>query len=106
MDGVLSACKEFGVLGGLLLFVMVGILTMFGFGFKWILEQFKVELEGNRKERTEYLGILNKISGSIDDHDKRAEDRGHYVKQEHEKMLDIAKETLLIAGRINGFKKE
>jgi len=78
---------------------------MCGFGFKWILEQFKVELEGNRKERTEYLGILNKISTTMDEHDRRADERGAYVRQEHKEMMDVAKETLLIAGRINGYNK-
>lgn len=92
------------MVGGLLLIIIAGVLTMCGFGFKWILEQFKVELEGNRKERIDYLNLLHKISATIDEHDRRADERGHYVRQEHKEMLDVAKETLLIAGRINGYK--
>jgi hypothetical protein len=83
--------EQFGLLG----LLIGGILTMCGLGFKWILEQFKVELEGNRKERLEYLTILHKIDNSIEEHDKRADERGKYVREEHTKMI----ETL---NRMNG----
>ena len=105
MEAFAKVCSDFGLVGGLLLIIIAGALTMCGFGFKWILEQFKVELEGNRKERTEYLGILHKISMTIDEHDKRADERGRYVREEHKEMLNVAKETLVIAGRINGYKQ-
>jgi hypothetical protein len=76
--------EQFGLLG----LLIGGILTMCGLGFKWILEQFKVELEGNRKERLEYLIILHKIDTSIQEHDRRAEERGRFVREEHNKMID------------------
>lgn len=85
--------EQFGLLG----LLIGGILGMCGLGFKWILEQFKVELEGNRKERIEYLTILHKIDNSIDEHDKRAEERGRYVREEHKQMIEVL-------GRINGYK--
>ena len=100
----INACKEFGLVGGLVLIMMAGVLTMCGFGFKWILEQFKVELDGNRKERGEYLTTLGKINDRMDEHNIRArEARDESVKQ-HEKIIQIANETLIIAGRINGYK--
>ena len=41
--------------------------------------------------------IINKISDSIDDHDKRADERGRYVREEHKEMIDVLR-------RINGVK--
>ena len=93
-------CQEYGLIG----VVKASFITFLGFIIKWILAQFKVELDGARKERTDYLCTLNKISNTIDEHDKRAEERGRYVRDEHKEIIDIAKETLVIAGRINGYK--
>lgn len=98
MDWV-KICQEFGLVGGSLLLILAAIMTMCGFGFKWILEQFKVELEGNRKERVEYLSILHKMGASIDDHNVRSKDFCISQTSEH-------KEMAIILGRINGYRSD
>ena len=66
----------------------------------WIRDRDKQQAE----ERTTWVGRLerisdltNKISSSIDEHDRRADERGKYVREEHKQMIDIL-------ARINGFK--
>ena len=66
---------------------------------KWILEQFKSELEGNRRERTEYLTKLDKISDKMEQHDLRAKENHAGSQSEH-------KEMIITLGRINGYKKD
>ena len=73
MDWVLM-CKEFGLVGGILLIVMFAIVTMSIKGWMWILEQFKHELNGNRTERTQYLDILHRIGTGVDDHNARSKE--------------------------------
>lgn len=82
---------------GLLGLVTGGILTMCFFGFKWILMQFKTELDGNRKERTEYLNILNTMGQDIKDHNEQAKENHIAGRSEH-------KEMIISLGRINGYK--
>ena len=86
-------CQEFGLVG-----ILIGsIVTMFFFLIKWILSQFKVELEENRKERVNYLNILRSIGQEMADHNVRAKEFQLHVQNEHREMI-----TTL--GRINGYK--
>ena len=69
---------------------------------KWIETKDKQQAE----ERTAWLcrlekinDVTNKISDSIDVHDKRADERGNYVRQEHKEMIDVLR-------RINGHTEE
>lgn len=98
MDWI-AACKEFGIVGGILLIVMFAIVTMSIKGWMWILEQFKHELNGNRDERTKYLDILHKIGAGVDEHNLRSKDFMLDVSREH-------KEMILTLGRINGYKHD
>ena len=94
----MKACQEFGLSGGLLLTIIITGMAMGGFGFKWILEQFNIELEGARKERTDYLNILNNMNRSITEHNERSKEFCDHVAQEH-------KEMIATLGRINGYKE-
>jgi len=94
----LTACKEFGVIGGLLLLIMGAVIGMCIKGWMWILQQFKVELDGNRKERTEYLETLGRMREGIEDHNCRSKEFMNCVAKEHQEMI-------LALGRINGFKE-
>ena len=98
MDWVMI-CKEFGIVGGILLMVMLAIVTMSIKGWMWILEQFKHELNGNRVERKEYLDILHKMGAGIDEHNSRSKDFMAGSALEH-------KEMIITLGRINGYKKD
>lgn len=68
----------------------------------WIRDRDKQQAE----ERTSWLcriekisDLTNKISDSIDNHDKRADERGKYVREEHRQQIEIL-------GRINGYRKD
>ncbi len=103
MDWI-TACKEFGVLGGLLLLILAGFMTMCALGFKWILEQFKVELMANRTERTQYLVTLNKMNERMEEHAVRSKDFQVNVACEHREMIKNLGEITVTLGRINGYK--
>lgn len=86
-------CQEYGLIG----VIMAAFITFLGFIIKWILAQFKVELESNRAERTAYLDILHKLREEIDDHNVRSKEFCANVTVEHREMISAL-------GRINGYK--
>jgi len=106
MDGF-SIFKEYGFIG-----LIVG--TLFFFIFKiliWVMGFIKDITKQQCEERSGWLctlnkhgDVLNKISDSIDNHDKRADERGRHVREEHEKMMNNLGEQAKILARINGFK--
>jgi hypothetical protein len=72
----------------------------------WIMGWIRDRDRQQAEERTSWLcriekisDLTNKISSSIDDHDKRADERGKYVRDEHKQMIEIL-------GRINGYRKD
>ena len=87
--------ESFGLLG----VVIGGVLTMFFFIIKWVLAQFKSELEGNRKERADYLATLAQLRTEIAEHNVKAREFSANVQSEHREMI-------VCLGRINGFKSE
>jgi len=91
---LVNLCKEFGIGIG----VLLSIAGMFFFLLKWVLEQFKVELTENRKERVEYLRTLAEMKDGITEHNSRSKEFMNNVGQEHREMIA----TL---GRINGYKE-
>ena len=95
----IMAAKEFGLVGGILLVVMMSIVVMSIKGWMWILEQFKHELNNNRAERKEYLDILHKMGAGIDEYNARSKEFMVGCSQNQ-------KEMIITLGRINGFKKE
>jgi predicted nuclease with TOPRIM domain len=66
---------------------------------KWVLEQFKIELVENRKERKEYLEALSKLNQCSEEHNARAKEFQTNVQKEHNEMIKSL-------GRINGYKQE
>ncbi len=101
MDGFMLF-KEYGLIGliiGVLFFIVWRMLV-------WVMAFVKDIVKTQNEERTgwrctldKHNDLITKISSSIDDHDKRADERGRYVREEHQQMI----ETL---SRINGYKKE
>jgi hypothetical protein len=87
--------KDFGLIGA----ICGAVLTMFFFVLKWVLAQFKDELNGNRVERREYLCTLEKMNSNIEDHSLAAKEFHNAVQAEHKEMI-----TTL--GRINGYKDQ
>jgi hypothetical protein len=86
--------QDYGLIG----VVMASFITFLGFIIKWILAQFKVELEANRVERTQYLDALHKIREEITDHNIRSKEFCINVTAEHKEMISCL-------GRINGYKE-
>ena len=95
----IMAAKEFGLVGGILLLVMMSIVGMSIKGWMWILEQFKHELNNNRQERKEYLETLHGVREEVKDHNARSKEFMAANAAEH-------KEMIITLGRINGYKKD
>ena len=89
-----SLCKDVGVATTL---VVAGIIILLLL-IKWVLEQFKVELTENRKERVAYLDRLGEIKREMEQHGQRSRDFQEHVIREHKEMIDVL-------GRINGHHK-
>jgi len=87
--------QEFGLVGVLI----VSVSAAFFFILKWVLEQFKIELVGNREERKEYLITLNRMCSQIDEHNARSREFTQAVAAEHREMIAAL-------GRINGYKHD
>jgi hypothetical protein len=93
--------SEYGLIGliiGILFFILWRIIV-------WVMGFVKYIQKQQSEERASWLNslgkhndILNKISASIDEHDKRADERGRYVREEHKEMITIL-------GRMNGYKE-
>lgn len=92
--------SEFGLVGlviGTLFFILWRMLI-------WVMAFVKEQQKQQSEERgiwhatiARHNELISKISTSLDEHDKRADERGRYVREEHKQMI----ETL---GRINGYK--
>ena len=98
----LSKFSEYGLIG----LVISALFFLFWRWSVWIMGWIKERDKQQADERVAWLcrleklsDITNKISDSIDDHDKRADERGRYVREEHKEMITILQ-------RINGVKKE
>lgn len=102
-----SKLYEYGLLGvvlGLVLFAVWKIII-------WLMAFIKEDRENQVKERQAWLcrlekqsDALDKIVNSLDQHDKRADERGRFVRSEHEKMMGNLEEQTKILTRINGYK--
>ena len=82
------------------------IASFFFFLLKWVLEQSKIELIENRKERTQFLSILDKYAISIQEHNSRSALFMDGVVKHHGKMISNLNEITITLGRINGYVKE
>jgi hypothetical protein len=89
----LTVGKEFGLLGIVITLISAGFWLL----LKWTLQQFKVELDENRKERKEYLLILSGMKQEMVEHNLRAKEFQCNVQKEHNEMI-------VTLGRINGYK--
>lgn len=97
---VWSKFGEYGLIGviiGVLFFILWRILV-------WVMAFVKDIQKQQSEERSAWLGTLNKhndtlnkIYSSIEEHDKRADERGKFVREEHREMIASL-------GRINGYK--
>ena len=99
--------SEYGIIG-----LVIGILFLILWKMLiWVMQFIKDNQKQQSEERTGWLSslskhndVLNKISSSIDEHDKRADERGKYVRSEHEKMINNLEEQAKVLARINGFQ--
>lgn len=100
MTEVLKIFQEFGLIGlivGTLFFLLWRMLT-------WVMAFIKDITLHHNEERAKWQSAydkqndtLDKISDAIGRHDERADERGHYVREEHKQMIEVL-------GRINGYK--
>ena len=79
--------------------------------FIWIMAFIKTITEQHNAERATWQGTLSKqsdlllkIADTLDNHDKRADERGRFVREEHTKMIGILDDQTKALGRINGYK--
>lgn len=93
-----------GLVIGVLFFIILRMLI-------WVMAFIKDIMKQHSEERSAWLVRLEKlgdntekISQSIDEHDRRADERGKYVRFEHEKMITNLEEQGKVLARINGYK--
>ena len=93
-----SKFSEYGLIGLFCSAVLFGCWKM----IVWLMAFVKEDRKQQAEERTNWLctlnkhnDVLNKISDSVDDHDKRADERGRFVREEHKTMIEVLQ-------RING----
>ena len=94
--------SEFGLPG----LIIGAMFFMFWRWSVWIMGWIKDINKQQADERTSWLCRLEKLDDHIDktadnieNHDKRADERGSYVRAEHKEMIDLLR-------RINGYKDE
>ena len=92
--------SEFGLMGA----VIGAMFFMFWRWSVWIMGWIKDKDKQTAEERIVWLSRLEKLDASIsktadniDNHDKRADERGRYAKEEHKQMIEVL-------GRMNGYK--
>ena len=103
MEKILEAFVRTGGLTGLMMAALLFIVwRMIIWMMAWVREREKAHDD----ERIKWLCAFEKGNelqaktlDGINDHDKRADERGRYVREEHKQMI----ETL---ARINGYKKD
>ena len=93
--------SEFGLIGiiiGTLFFILWRMLV-------WVMGFVKDINKQQTEERAGWLcrlekitDVTNQIANNISEHDKRADERGRYVREEHKQMIESL-------GRINGYTK-
>lgn len=88
-----------GIVIGVLFFIVWRLLVWVMSFVKDIMAQHNLERDTWHSTISKQNDLLLKISNSIDEHDKRADERGKFVREEHRQMIDSL-------GRINGYKKE
>jgi hypothetical protein len=101
--------KEYGFIGlvvGALFFIVWRMLVWVMAFVKDIIKQQTEERQGWRCTLDKHNDLITKISMSIDEHDKRADERGGYVRDEHKQMITNLEEQAKTLARINGYKKE
>jgi hypothetical protein len=117
----------FGQYGGLVGLMIGAILLIFFFIIRENLKQTERLIAQAAKEREIFYSRMAEVNTSIikvcdilDNHDRRAEERGRYVKEEHEKMVKNLAEINSSSqatvrsltqveqalGRINGYKHD
>ena len=102
MDVLFGELSKWGIPGVVigLLFIILWRMLIWVMAFvKDIMIQQNVERQSWLLAQSKHNELLSKISGSIDEHDRRADERGRYVREEHQEMIKVL-------GRINGYKKE
>src|SRR3990167_2458586 len=78
----------------------------------WLMAFIKEDRIHQAIEREKWLCRLEKLddnikktNNGIDNHDRRADERGKFVRAEHEKMMENLNEHYKILLRVNGEKK-
>ena len=94
--------SEFGLTGvflGAIIFILWRMIV-------WVMGFVKEQQKQQSEERAAWLCRLKEISElvskglqSIEEHDKNADERGRYVREEHKEMIEVL-------NRINGYKKQ
>ncbi len=97
--------SEFGLIGiiiGTLFFLLWRMLS-------WVMLFIKEITNNQNTERVNWLAalekhiiLIDKISDGIDEIEKRADERGKFVRSENEKMINSLEEIGKVLARING----
>lgn len=101
--------ESYGLAGIVIATLFFIVWRMLVWVMAFVREQNKQQID----ERTGWLCTINrqndlllKISDSVDDHDKRADERGRFVRDEHKQMISNLEEQAKVLVRINGYKND
>ena len=107
-DFSLSKFSEYGLIG----LILAALFFMLWKMLTWVMSFIREIQKQQAEERVIWLAklekigdVIAKVNDGIDDHDRRADGRGKFVRSEHEKMIENLDEHYKILLRINGEKK-
>jgi hypothetical protein len=116
MEHFLNPWAQFGIIGlvlGAIIFILWRMIVWVMAFVKDITAQHAQERKDWKVTSDKQNDVIEKIRSSLDRHDERADERGSFVKKEHEDMikaLETIKNSLTqteqALGRINGYVKE
>ena len=99
MEPLWAKFSEYGLIGviiGILFFILWRMLVWVMAFVKDIQKQQADERKCWQEQYKVQSETLLKISSSIEEHDRRADERGKFVREEHKEMIQSL-------GRINGY---
>lgn len=100
---------QWGIAGAVIAVLFFILWRILIWVMKWVdkqAEQHAAERKIWQETQVKTNATLDRICSNIERHDEKAEERGKYVRAEHEKMIENLEEQGKVLLRINGYKHE
>jgi hypothetical protein len=106
VNGFFTAFKDYGLLG-LMCSAVIGLLFKI---VMWTYAEVKESRIQHEKEREAWIAsqkimadAINRNVSALEMHDVKANERGRYSREEHQKLIASMDEVQKALGRINGY---